>query len=90
MKSPKPSSLRSAHRSSRGAPLARRLRTLNDLTETLLEEVSVLVSGKSNPARLQAITNATGKFIASIRIRLEYAKQRGIKPFIPEIPETHQ
>lgn len=67
---------------------SRRLRTLRDLTDRLLAEVDDLVAGKTNPARLNAVTNATGKFISAIRIQLEYAKARGFKPQITSIGMT--
>jgi len=43
-------------------------------------------TGKATPAQVNAICNATGKILASVRMELEYGKMMGINPKIDFIP----
>lgn len=56
------------------------LSSINDLRVTLLEEIQNLRAGKTTPAHINAITNATGKVFSSLKLELEYAKGLGRKP----------
>ena len=55
-------------------------KNINDLREILSEEIDKLRQGKTTPASINAITNATGKIFSSIKLELEYAKILGEKP----------
>ena len=57
-------------------------KNINDLREILSEEIDKLRQGKTTPASINAITNATGKIFSSIKLELEYAKILGEKPDI--------
>jgi len=56
------------------------VKTINDLRSILLEEIENLRSGKTSPAAINAITNATGKVISTLKLEMDYAKMTGIKP----------
>lgn len=57
-------------------------KNINDLREILSQEIDKLREGKTTPASINAITNATGKIFSSIKLELEYAKILGEKPDI--------
>jgi len=57
-------------------------KNLNDLRTILCEEIDKLREGKTTPASINAITNATGKVFSSIKLQMEYAKLVGKKPDI--------
>lgn len=66
------------------------LRTVNDLRKVLLEQISLVRSGDTTTAKSNAITNATGKILASIRIEMDYSKATGVKPRIDMMPNKHK
>ena len=53
---------------------------IESLRNILIETVSSLRSGQTPPATAEAISNASGKIIASIRVQLEYARMRNEVP----------
>lgn len=53
---------------------------IESLRGILIETVSSLRAGHLPPATAEAISNASGKIIASIRVQLEYARMRGKVP----------
>ena len=55
----------------------------NELRRILSDEIYKIRNGKSKPDRVNAITNAASKIIASVRIELDYCKQFGGVPSIP-------
>ena len=57
-------------------------KNINDLREILSQEIDKLREGKTTPASINAITNATGKIFSSIKLQMEYAKILGEKPNI--------
>lgn len=57
-------------------------KNINDLREILSQEIDKLREGKTTPASINAITNATGKIFSSIKLQMEYAKLLGEKPDI--------
>lgn len=68
-------------------------KNINDLREILSEEIDKLREGKTTPANINAITNATGKIFSSIKLEMEYAKMLGEKPeilFITPPKESNQ
>lgn len=65
-------------------------KNINDLREILSQEIDKLREGKTTPASINAITNATGKIFSSIKLQMEYAKILGEKPDIKFIAETTQ
>lgn len=62
-------------------------KTINDLRLILSEEIANLRSGKSSPAVVNAVTNATGKILSSVKLEMEYLKLLGAKPNIPFIKQ---
>lgn len=56
------------------------MKTMNQLREMLAEEIDNLRSKKSTPGELNALVNAAGKILLSIKLELEYAKLKGGKP----------
>ena len=64
------------------------IKTVNDLRKVLAEQINRVRSGKSTPAQSNAITNATGKILSSIRMEIDYAKLIGETPHIDFIPSN--
>lgn len=58
------------------------IKSVNDLRKILVEQINNVRSGKSTSAQANAITNATGKILTSIRMELEYSKSIGKTPYI--------
>ena len=56
---------------------------IRELREVLSQQMLALRDGKADPKRANAIVNAAGKIIASVRLELDYAKMLGVKPNIP-------
>jgi hypothetical protein len=61
-----------------------KLTNVNNLREMLCEEIEELRKDNSNstPAKLNAIVNASGKVLATVKMQLEYAKLVGKTPGI--------
>ena len=55
---------------------------INALREILAEEINMLRAGQTTPANVNAITNATGKILSSVKLEIEYSKLLGKKPVI--------
>jgi hypothetical protein len=55
---------------------------IESLRNLLIETVNRLRAGDTPPATAEAISNASGKVIASIRVQLEYARMRNEVPRI--------
>jgi hypothetical protein len=53
-----------------------------DLRKVLCEEIKRLRSGETTPSALNAIVNASGKIISSVKLELEYNKAVGLSPDI--------
>lgn len=58
--------------------------TLGDLQEVLWEQIRKLEGDDTTPAKANAVSNATGKILASVRLQMDYHRLSG-KP-LPEIP----
>ena len=61
------------------------LRTVNDMRIMLTEEIVRLRNGESTAANVNAIVNATGKILSTIKMEIEYNKLLGKLPHIPFI-----
>lgn len=61
------------------------IRTVNDLRVILAEEITKIRAGTTTAANVNAITNATGKILSTVKMELEYNKLLGKTPFIPFI-----
>lgn len=57
---------------------------LNDIRELLSDEIEKLRSGQTTPASLNAVSNATGKLLGTVKLEMEFYKLTG-KP-LPAIP----
>ncbi len=55
-------------------------KTTDDLRDILSEEIDKLRVGKTTTSNVQAIVNATGKFLSTAKVEMEYAKMIGKKP----------
>ena len=56
------------------------MKNMNDIRTVLSEEVQRLREGKTTAANVNAVTNAIGKIIVTVKLELEMAKQCGAKP----------
>ena len=66
-----------------------KIKKLNELREILSDEIQKIRENKTTPANVNAITNATGKILTSIKLEMEYAKLLGKKPEI-ELMENNK
>lgn len=57
--------------------------TLDELRGILSDEIRRVRDGESSAATANAVTNATGKILASIKLEMEYQKLTGRKANIP-------
>jgi hypothetical protein len=58
--------------------------SLPELQEVLSDQIRKIEAGETTPAKVNAISNATGKILASVRLQMDYHRLSG-KP-LPEIP----
>lgn len=58
--------------------------TLAQLQETLWDEIQRIRDGETTAANANAVTNATGKILSSIKLQMEYYRLTG-KP-LPDMP----
>ncbi len=61
---------------------------INDIRNTLAMAVDSVVDGSMTAAQANAITNASGKIISSVKLQMEYAKMAGVKPSIMFLEPT--
>jgi hypothetical protein len=59
--------------------------TLSELRIVLSEQIERIRDGKATAASVNAISNATGKILSSIKLELEYYKQVGKTPHMPAL-----
>lgn len=50
------------------------IQNMNDVRKVLCEEIEKLRENKTTPANVNAIVNATGKIISTIKLEIECAK----------------
>ena len=55
---------------------------INNLRTILAEEIEKLRDGSTTPANVNAITNATGKILSTVKLEMEYHKLLGKTPEI--------
>ena len=61
---------------------------VNDLRIMLAEELTKLRNEQTTPASLNAIVNATGKILSTVKLEMEYGKMLGKTPKIDFIKIT--
>ena len=49
------------------------IRKVKDLRSVLVDQINKLRRGDATPAQTNAVTNATGKIISTLRMEIEYA-----------------
>jgi flagellar biosynthesis/type III secretory pathway chaperone len=73
------------------------INTVNDLRTILAEEIQNIRDGKTTAANVNAIVNATGKILTTVKMEIEYNKLIGKTPRIdfisgpatpPELPQA--
>jgi len=57
---------------------------LDELRNVLSDEIRKIQTGQTNAANVNAISNATGKILSSIKLQMEYHRLTG-KP-LPDMP----
>jgi len=62
------------------------LRTVNDMRSILSEEIIKLRKGETTAASVNAIVNATGKILSTVKLEIEYNRLVGKMPDISFIP----
>lgn len=65
---------------------------ITSLRTILAEEINKLRAGETTPANVNAITNATGKILSTVKLEMEYRKLLGKVPDINfiDIPNRKQ
>lgn len=58
------------------------IKTVNDLRTILAEEIAKIRSGDTTAANVNAIVNATGKILTTVKMEIEYNKLIGKTPHI--------
>lgn len=61
------------------------IKTVNDLSTILAEEIMKVRAGTTTAANCNAITNASGKILSTVKLQIEYGKLIGKTPHIPFI-----
>lgn len=56
------------------------MKTMNQLRDLLCEEIDKVRTEKTTAANVNAIVNATGKILTTIKMEMEYAKLKGQQP----------
>lgn len=56
------------------------MQNMNDIRAMLCDEIQRLRENKTKPADVNAITNATGKILSTIKLEMEYAKLLNKQP----------
>lgn len=56
------------------------IKNMNDIRAILCDEIEKLRDNKTTPASVNAVTNATGKILSTIKLELEYAKLSNKRP----------
>ena len=56
--------------------------SINGLRSILWEEIQKVRAGETSPANVNAITNATGKILSTVKLQMEFAKLTGQVPVI--------
>ena len=59
--------------------------TLDELRVLLSDSIRDLREDKANAANVNAISNATGKFLSTVKTQMEYYRLIGRTPSIPDL-----
>lgn len=59
--------------------------TLGELRSILSEQIERIRTGQATAASVNAISNATGKILSSVKLELEYHKMIGKTPHMPSL-----
>ena len=59
------------------------LENVNDIRLILADEIKRLRAGDSSPATVNAVVNATGKMLTTVKLEMEYMKAINKLPNIP-------
>lgn len=66
------------------------IKTVNDLRNILAEEIAKIRAGTTTAANVNAITNATGKILSTVKMEIEYNKLLSRTPHIPFIDSAKE
>jgi 3-methyladenine DNA glycosylase Mpg len=56
------------------------IKNMNDIRAILCDEIEKLRDNKTTAANVNAVTNATGKILSTIKLEMEYAKLTNKNP----------
>ena len=68
------------------------MKSMTDIRELLSEQMDALKKQETTPGSVNAVCNATGKFLATIKLEMEFARMVGRTPegtFWKAITGTH-
>lgn len=60
-----------------------RTHTLAELQEILSEQIDRVTRDETTPAKVNAVVNATGTILRTVKMQMDYHKQIGRTPVIP-------
>lgn len=63
---------------------------MGEMRAILWASIEGIRSGKSSPAQVNAISNACGKFLGTIKLEMEYQKLTGRTPKIAALMESEE
>lgn len=56
------------------------MKSMSELRDILCEQIDALRSEKTTPAKVNAVVNATGKILTSVKLEIEYYRFLGKQP----------
>ncbi len=63
------------------------LRTVSDMRKILAEEIRSLRKGETTAQNVNAVVNASGKLLSSVKLEMEYNRLTGQMPEIPFVQD---
>lgn len=67
-----------------------RTKTLTELQGILSDQIDKVVAGEVTPANANAVVNATGVILRSVKLQMDYYRQIGRTPNIPLLLTAEQ
>lgn len=56
---------------------------IEEMQAKLMRQIELLDAGDGDPERCNAMANAAGKLIGTIRLQMDFARMIGVKPNLP-------
>ena len=63
---------------------------INELRAVLVDEIEKIRDGRTTAENVNAVTNATGKILAAVRLEMDYCRLLGVSPSISFITDSQK